>query len=232
MTIPSMKHGCRNSSMISHQGKASTCGSFPSWLFFHVFPYDFPHKRSINGGYPLSSSIFSRFPWNKPSSYWSSLTMETPMFRPRSSQGDVFLTFTPRQQAEVRIPVRWMGSSEEFSWWSCWKIIGDFHAGNGILCLLRTSFMQPWQCDSRPSDAKHNNSITQCFVQILTYKSHPWFMKTKLSCEASFKFQQLKRWKRSFRARFPSNSKRSRSERILSIQQFQCTKCLNTCKTQ
>ena len=48
---------------------------------------------------------------------------------------------------------------------------------------------------------------TQCFVQILTFKSHPWFMKTKLSCEASFKFQKWKTWKRSFRARLPSNSK-------------------------
>ena len=73
------------------------------------------------------------------------------------------------------------------------------------------------------------------------------FVKRELSCEASFKFQQLKRWKRScreasfefqelkrwkrsFRARLPSNSKKSRSERISSMQQFQCTKCLNTCK--
>ena len=42
-------------------------------------------------------------------------------------------------------------------------------------------------------------------------------MKTKLSCEASFKLQELKRWKRSFRARLPSNSKRSRSDRISSV---------------
>ena len=34
---------------------------------------------------------------------------------------------------------------------------------------------------------------TQCFVQILTFKSHRCFMKTKLSCEASFKFQE--NWK-------------------------------------
>ena len=38
---------------------------------------------------------------------------------------------------------------------------------------------------------------TQCFVQILTFKSHPWFMKTKLSCEASFEFQEFKLRKRS-----------------------------------
>ena len=30
---------------------------------------------------------------------------------------------------------------------------------------------------------------TQCFVQILTFKSHPWCIKTKLSCDASVNFQ-------------------------------------------
>ena len=48
---------------------------------------------------------------------------------------------------------------------------------------------------------------TQCFVQILTFKSHPSFMKTKVACEASFKLQKLNVWKRSFRARHPSDSK-------------------------
>ena len=33
---------------------------------------------------------------------------------------------------------------------------------------------------------------TQCFVQILTIKSHGCFMKTKLSCDSSFEFQELK----------------------------------------
>ena len=37
-------------------------------------------------------------------------------------------------------------------------------------------------------------------------------MKTKLLCEASFKFQELKMWKRSFRARLPWNSKSWRRE--------------------
>ena len=46
----------------------------------------------------------------------------------------------------------------------------------------------------------------------LTFKSHPWFMKTKLSCEGSFKFQELKIWKRRFRARPPSNFKSWRFE--------------------
>ena len=73
---------------------------------------------------------------------------------------------------------------------------------------------------------------TQCFVQILTFKSHPWCVKTKLSCDASFKFQKLKLWKRSFRARLPWNSKSWRCEHMSSTQQFQCTKCLSTCKTQ
>ena len=84
------------------------------------------------------------------------------------------------------------------------------------------TFMQPLQCDSRLSDAKHKSITlaansspqrklclpekTQCFAQLLTFKSHPWFTKTKLSCEASFEFQQFNVWKRSFRARHPSNS--------------------------
>ena len=46
----------------------------------------------------------------------------------------------------------------------------------------------------------------QCFVPIRTVKSHPWFVKTKLWCEASFKFEELNMWKRSFRARLPSNT--------------------------
>ena len=56
-------------------------------------------------------------------------------------------------------------------------------------------------------------------------------MKTTLSCEASFEFQELKLWKRRFRARLPSSSKSWSIERISSMLQFQCTKCLNTCKT-
>ena len=108
---------------------------------------------------------------------------------------------------------------------------------------------------------------TQGFVQILTFKSHRWFVKTKLSCEASVEFQELKLWKQSFRAMLRSNSRVVGMERKLSCeasvnfqelkvwkwsflstllsdsnnarcndmpstQQFQCTKCLNTCKTQ
>ena len=73
---------------------------------------------------------------------------------------------------------------------------------------------------------------TQCFVQILTFKSHPWCVKTKLSCDASFKFQKLKLWKRSFCARLPSNSKSWSCEHMSSTQQFQCRKCVITCRTQ
>ena len=53
---------------------------------------------------------------------------------------------------------------------------------------------------------------TRCVVQILTNKSHPKFEGTKLSGEASFKCQELKIRKQSFRARHPSNSKSSRCE--------------------
>ena len=73
-----------------------------------------------------------------------------------------------------------------------------------------------------------NETFVRCFLQIPRVEE----MKTKLSCEASFKFQELKRWKRRFDARLPSTSKRSRSDRISSVQQFQCTEYLNTCKTQ
>ena len=40
---------------------------------------------------------------------------------------------------------------------------------------------------------------TQWSVQILTFTSRPWFVKTKLSWKASFRFQKLKMWDRSFR---------------------------------
>ena len=46
----------------------------------------------------------------------------------------------------------------------------------------------------------------QCFAQILTFKWHPWCIKTKLSCDASVKFQELKMFNRRFRAMLPSNS--------------------------
>ena len=53
---------------------------------------------------------------------------------------------------------------------------------------------------------------TQCFVQILTFKWHPWCIKTLLSCDASVKFQELKLRKRSLRAMLPSNSTSWRCE--------------------
>ena len=45
-------------------------------------------------------------------------------------------------------------------------------------------------------------------------------MKTKLSCEASFKLQKLNVWKRSFRARLPSNSKSWRFENKAFVRGF------------
>ena len=41
---------------------------------------------------------------------------------------------------------------------------------------------------------------------------YPWFVKMKIWCKASFKFQVLKMWKRSFGAMFPSNSNSWRCE--------------------
>ena len=90
-------------------------------------------------------------------------------------------------------------------------------------------------------------SREQCFVQLLALKSRPWLWKrsfcarfrqfarvedvktklscdasfkfqelkiweTKLSCDASFQFQELKIWKRNFRARLLSNSESWRCE--------------------
>ena len=69
-------------------------------------------------------------------------------------------------------------------------------------------------------------------LQILTNKSHTKFDRTKLSREASFKC-----WREENKAFVwgflqISNSKSWRCEHMSSTQQFQCTKCLNTCKTQ
>ena len=62
---------------------------------------------------------------------------------------------------------------------------------------------------------------TQCFVQVLKFKSQPRFMKMKLSCkesweakdlkitpswEACFEFQEVKNWKQKFHRKHPSNS--------------------------
>ena len=49
---------------------------------------------------------------------------------------------------------------------------------------------------------------------------HLQIWKTKLSCEASFQFQELKRWKRSFGARPPSNSKSWKGESEALVQDF------------
>ena len=43
-------------------------------------------------------------------------------------------------------------------------------------------------------------------------------LKPKLSCGASFEFQELKTWKRSFRARLPSNSTLLNSNPLYSTQ--------------
>ena len=61
-----------------------------------------------------------------------------------------------------------------------------------------------------------NEAFVRGILQIPTVEE----VKTKLSCEASFEFQQLKRWKRSFRARFPSNSKSWRGENEAFVRGF------------
>ena len=102
---------------------------------------------------------------------------------------------------------------------------------------------------------------SQCFVQILTFKSHPWCVKTKLSCDASFNFQNLKMWHlrllattrnsishadaatMNLNAAIPLRSadtelqntiewQRTTVGHILWTQQFQYRKCFNKCKTQ
>ena len=43
------------------------------------------------------------------------------------------------------------------------------------------------QANFSPQRKLHLPEKTQCFVEILTFKSHPWFVKTQLSREPSFK---------------------------------------------
>ena len=58
-----------------------------------------------------------------------------------------------------------------------------------------------------PSNSKSwrdkNEAFVRCFLQIPKVEE----IKTKLSCDVSFKFRELKKWKRSFRARLPANCK-------------------------
>ena len=75
------------------------------------------------------------------------------------------------------------------------------------------------------SEAPFTRKITMFRATPIRFKSHPWCVKMKLSCDASFKFQELKMWKRRFRARLPSNSQSWRCQNMSSTQQFQCTKC-------
>ena len=76
------------------------------------------------------------------------------------------------------------------------------------------------QANFSPQRKLHLPEKTQCFVEILTFKSHPWFVKTQLSREPSFEFHELKRWKRSFRARLPSNSTLLNSTQLNSTQLY------------
>ena len=121
--------------------------------------------------------------------------------------------------------------------------------------------MQPLQCDSRLSDAKHNSIAHAAaarsnhdaaiplrsaniklqdpsFGAKLPSNSKSWRdeneafvrgflqiprveeMKMKLSCEAPLKFYSMKRWKRRFRAKHPSNAKSWRDENEAFVRGF------------
>ena len=77
---------------------------------------------------------------------------------------------------------------------------------------------------------EHSKSLGMCSSSPTIFHFHVQkpFDKPLMNARGA----ELKRWKRRWRARLPSNSKSSRSEHSSSMQQFQCTKCLNTCKTQ
>ena len=119
---------------------------------------------------------------------------------------------------------------------------------------MRPSNLKSWRCEDeaframRPSNSKsgrrENEGFVGWFLQIWKVED----VKTKLSCDASFKFkklkmwkrsfqcdasfkfEKLKMWKRSFRAMVPSNSKSWRCENeafvrwFLQIQQLKVAK--------
>ena len=59
-------------------------------------------------------------------------------------------------------------------------------------------------------------ALVRCLLQIHKFED----VKTKLSCDASFKFEKLKMWKQIFRAMFPSNSRSWRCENEALVQRF------------
>ena len=76
-------------------------------------------------------------------------------------------------------------------------------AGQASPNIIRDTFC-PAKCTISCICYLSKTHFVREFLQIATVED----MKTKLSCEISFKFQQLKMWKRSFRARLLWNSNR------------------------
>ena len=58
---------------------------------------------------------------------------------------------------------------------------------------------------------------TQCFLQILTFKWHPWCIRTKLSCEASVKLQELRYENEAFVRCFRQISRIRRCENVACV---------------
>ena len=73
-----------------------------------------------------------------------------------------------------------------------------------------------------------DEAFVRCFLQFSKVQD----LKTKTSCDDSLQFQELKMWKRSFRAMISWHSKSWRCEHTSSTQQLHCAKCLKRCKTQ
>ena len=92
-------------------------------------------------------------------------------------------------------------------------------------CARHPSNSNSWRCE--------NEAFVRDILQIPTVED----VKTKLSCETSFQFQQLKMWKRRFCARHPSNSKSWRCENgafvpdILQIPTVENVKTELSCQT-
>ena len=70
------------------------------------------------------------------------------------------------------------------------------------------------------SNSNCSSFANEAFVRDVLQNPIAQALQTKLSCEMSFKFQALKLWKRSFRARRPSNSNRSSFENEAFVRDF------------
>ena len=87
-------------------------------------------------------------------------------------------------------------------------------------------------CSPKNKKTHYNVRKTQCFVQILTFKWHPWRTKTQLSWDASVKLEKLKLWKWRFRAKLLSNSTSSRCENEAFVRCFRQIRNVEDVKTK